>query len=29
MALQRKKTDLEAQAGIISGIPNHTVQMNG
>ena len=25
MALQRKITDLEAQAGIISGIPNHTV----
>ena len=25
MSLQRKITDLEAQAGIISGIPNHTV----
>ena len=25
MALQRKITDLEAQAGIISSIPNHTV----
>ena len=25
MALQRKITDLEAQAGIINGIPNHTV----
>ena len=25
MALQRKITDLEAQAGIISGIPNHTI----
>ena len=25
MALHRKITDLEAQAGIISGIPNHTV----
>ena len=25
MGLQRKITDLEAQAGIISGIPNHTV----
>ena len=25
MALQRKITDLEAQAGIISGIPNNTV----
>ena len=24
-SLQRKITDLEAQAGIISGIPNHTV----
>ena len=25
MGLQRRITDLEAQAGIISGIPNHTV----
>ena len=25
MNLQRKITDLEAQAGIISGIPNHTI----
>ena len=25
MSLQRKITDLEAQAGIITGIPNHTV----
>ena len=25
MGLQRRNTDLEAQAGIISGIPNHTV----
>ena len=25
MGLQRRITDLEAQAGIISGIPHHTV----
>ena len=25
MGLQRRITDLEAQAGIISGIPNHTI----